>query len=202
MHSKQIVPFYYIRIAFLNQVRQTLQRFTFRLLKLVRIDNDQFFPPGVIGKRDTHDVVVIAGVTAPGYSEHFELHAFQLLEPQILEQRAPSRAEVMLNRIGKCEEIASRVLESVPKCNQFLPAIDGNQPAILQNAPEFFRFDAEIDYIRVGPYKWVERLDVGNCRSIYFPAMHAHGAGFAQFNGHNPRRLVNAKEQRVFLKFH
>jgi len=32
--------------------------------------------------------------------------------------------------------------------------------------------------------------------------MHAHGAGFAQLNGDNPRGRVRAEEQGIFLKFH
>jgi hypothetical protein len=32
--------------------------------------------------------------------------------------------------------------------------------------------------------------------------MHTHSAGFAQLNGHNPRRRIRAEEKRVFLKFH
>ena len=106
-------------------------------------------------------MIVVAGVIDPGYSEHFELHAFQLFEGQILEQSASSCSEVMLNRIGKREEIAAGVLESVAERNQFLPAIDCDEPAVLQIAPEFFRLDAKIDNVGVGPDKRVKRLDVG-----------------------------------------
>ena len=108
----------------------------------------------------------------------------------------------MLHGIRKREEVAPRVFESVAKCYQFLPAIDGDEPSVLQIAAELFCLDAKIDYIRVGPDKWVERLDVGNGRSICFAAMYAHSPAFAQFNGHDPRRRISAKEQRVFLEFH
>ena len=40
----------------------------------------------------------------------------------------------------------------------------------------------------------MEWLDVGDCRAICFPPVHAHGAAFAQLNGHNPRRRVRAEE--------
>src|SRR5438045_51201 len=86
--------------------------------------------------------------------------------------------------------------------DQFLPAIDGDEPSVLQIAAELFCLDAKIDYIRGGPDKWVERLDVGNGRSICFAAMYAHSPAFAQFNGHDPRCRISAKEQRVFLEFH
>ncbi len=174
---------------------------------LFAIDDDQFFPAGVVRESDAHDVIV-AGVAAPGYSpasgysEHFELHAFQFLEGQILEQRASSCGEVMLNRIGEREKIATGVFESVAKRNQFLPAIDGDEPAIFQIAAQFFRLDAKIDNIGVCPDKRMKRLDVGNGRPICFPPMHTHGAAFAQLNGDNPRRQVRAEEQRVFLEFH
>src|SRR4029077_3331318 len=108
----------------------------------------------------------------------------------------------MLNRIGKREEIAAGVFESVPKRNQFLPTIDGDQPSVLPIAPELLCLDAKIDNVGVGPDKRMKRLDVGNGRTIWFPAMHTHGAGFAQLNSHNPRRRVCAEEKCVFLKFH
>src|SRR5207244_13379078 len=123
-------------------------------------------------------MIVITGVAAPGYSERFKLHAFQLFEAQILEQCASSCGKVMLNRIGEREEIATGVFESVAKRNQFLPAIHCDEPAVLQIAPEFFRLDAKIDNVRVGPDKRVKRLDVGYRRTIVFPLMHAHGAAF------------------------
>ena len=149
-------------------------------------------------------MIVLTGVirTRRDHSEHFELHAFQLLEGQILEQCASSCREIMLNRIGEREEIAAGVFESVAKRNQVLPAIDCDEPAVLQIAPEFLRLDAKIDNVRVGPDKRVKRLDVGSGRTIRFPPMHTHGAGFAQLDGYNPRRRIRAEEQRVFLKFH
>src|SRR5712675_2545901 len=108
----------------------------------------------------------------------------------------------MLNRIGKREEIAAGVFESVTKRNQFLPAIDCDEPAVLQIAPELLSLDPKIDNVGVRPDKRMKRLDVGNGRTIWFPSMHTHGAGFAQFNGDDSRRRVRAEEQRVLLKFH
>ncbi len=108
----------------------------------------------------------------------------------------------MLHRVGEGEEIAHCVFESVAKCYQFLPAIDGDKPPVLQIPSKFFRLDAKIDNVRVGPDKWVERLDVGSGRSICFAAVHAHSPAFAQLNGHDARRRIGAKEQRVFLEFH
>src|SRR5262249_55612262 len=115
---------------------------------------------------------------------------------------AASCSEIMLNRIAKREEITAGAFESVAKRDQFLPAIDCDKPPVLQIASEFLRLDPKIDNVGVGPDKRVKRLDVGNCRTICFPAMHAYSAGFAQLSGHNPRRWIRAKEQRVFLKFH
>src|SRR5438034_8053526 len=108
----------------------------------------------------------------------------------------------MLNRIGKREKIAAGVFEAVAKRNQILPAIDCDEPAVLEIAAEFFRLDAKIDNVRVGPDKRMKRLDVGNGRTICFPPMHTHGAAFAQLDSHDPRRRVPTEEQRVFLKFH
>src|SRR5260370_37872028 len=108
----------------------------------------------------------------------------------------------MLNRIGKREEIAAGVFESVAKRNQFLPAIDCDEPAVLQIAPELLSLDPKIDNVGVRPDKRVKRLDVGNGRTIWFPSMHTHDAGSAQLNSHHPRRRVCPEEKRVFLKFH
>src|SRR4030095_13412341 len=115
MRTKQIVAFDYIRIAFFDECGESPERVSLGFFYVVRIDDDQFFPAGVVRESDAHDVIVVAGVAAPGYSEHFELNAFQLLEGQILEQRAASCGEIMLNRIGKREEIAAGVFESVTK---------------------------------------------------------------------------------------
>src|SRR5436305_11009148 len=138
------MAFDYIRIAFFNKRGESSDRVSFRFFYVARIDNDQFFPAGIIRQRNTHHVIVVAGIAAL-YSEQFELHAFELLEGQILEQRASSSSEIMLDRIGKCEEIATSVLKSVAKPYQFLPAIDCDEPAVLQIAPEFLRFHAEIN---------------------------------------------------------
>src|SRR5437879_761843 len=48
----------------------------------------------------------------------------------------------------------------------------------------------------------MERLDLGDCRSIFFPAISAHCSGLAQLNGDNARGRISAKKQRVFLEFH
>src|SRR6185369_11657995 len=119
-----------------------------------------------------------------------------------LKQRAASCSEVMLNRIGKCEKIAARVFDSVAEPDQLLPAIDCDEPAVLQIAVEFFRLDAEVDNVRVCPDKRMKWFEIGDGRTICFPPMHTHGAGFAQLNGHNSRRRVRAEKQRVLLKFH
>ena len=117
---------------------ESSERVSFRFFYVARIDNDQFFPAGVVRQSDAHHVIVVAGVipTRRDYSEHFELHAFQFLEGQILKQGASSCSEIMLNRIGKREEIAAGVLKSVAKRNQFLPAIDGDEPARTSGCPE------------------------------------------------------------------
>src|SRR4029453_9783989 len=106
MNTEQIVALDHIGIAFFDQCGESPERVSFRFFYVVRIDNDQFIPAGVVRERDAHRVIVVAGVTA-GSSEHFELYAFQLLEGEILEQCAAGRSEVMLNRIGKREEIAA-----------------------------------------------------------------------------------------------
>src|SRR5919198_446345 len=119
----------------------------FGFLKIVWIDNDQFFPPGVVRERDANDVIVIAGVSATGYGKHFDLHSLQCFERQIFEQRAASCSEIMLNRICECEEVASGAFQSVAERDQFLPAIDRDEPTVLQIGPKFFTLNAEIDNV-------------------------------------------------------
>ena len=84
------MAFDYIRIAFFDKCGESPERVSLGFFYVVRIDNNQFFPAGVVRERDAHDVIVVAGVTASGYRKHFELHAFEFLEGQILEQGASS----------------------------------------------------------------------------------------------------------------
>src|SRR4030095_3462902 len=116
--------------------------------------------------------------------------------------RASSCCEVMLDGIGESEEIAAGVFESVAQGDEFFPAIDRDQPAIPEIALKLFGFDAKIDNIGVAPDKWVERLDVGNGRSVRFPAIALNRSSLAEFNCDNARGWISAEEQRVLLKFH
>jgi hypothetical protein len=111
--------------------------------------------------------------------QHFELHTFEFFKREFFEQCPAGCSEIMLNGIGEGEEIATGAFESVAERNQFLPAIDSDEPAVIQIAPKFFRFDTEIDNVRVGPDKRMKWLYVGDCRSICFPTMHPNGAAFA-----------------------
>src|SRR5882762_5229480 len=108
----------------------------------------------------------------------------------------------MLHRIGEGEEIAPSAFKPVAQCDEFLPAIDRDQPAVLETALKLFRFDTKIDNVRVAPNKWVKRLDVGNGRSVCFPAINLNRASFAEFNGDNAWRWISAEEQCVLLEFH
>src|SRR2546423_6146337 len=108
----------------------------------------------------------------------------------------------MLDWIGEREEIAPCVFESVAQSDEFLPAIDSDQPAILEIALKLFGFDAKIDNIRVAPDKWVERLNVGDGRFVRFPTINLNRSSLAEFNGHNARRWIRTEEQCVLLKFH
>ena len=122
------MAFDYVRIAFFDECRESPQCVSLGFFYVVRIDDDQFLPSGVVRKSDAHDVL---GVTAPICRKHLKLHSFEFFEREILEQRASSRSEIMLNRIGQREEIAAGILESVAKRNQFLPAIDCDEPAVF-----------------------------------------------------------------------
>src|SRR5262249_21020482 len=108
----------------------------------------------------------------------------------------------MLDRIGKGEEIAPRILQSVSESDQFFPTVDRDQPAELQIAFELLGFDSEIDNVRVSPNKRMERLDVGGCRSILFATINFDRAGLAKLNRDDARRRVRAKEDFVLLEFH
>ena len=136
MHAKQIVAFDYVRIALFDERGESLERVSLRFFNVVWIDDDQFFPAAVVRERDAHDMIVSvgigdrgAGVTDSGYSierKHFKLQALQFFKGQILEQRVARSGEVMLHRIGKREEIATGIFQSIPQRDQFLPAIDSD----------------------------------------------------------------------------
>src|SRR4029453_798152 len=107
----------------------------------------------------------------------------------------------MRYRIGEGEEIASSVLQTITQADEFLPAIDRDQPAVLETALKLFGFDAKIDNVRIAPNKWVERLNVGNGRSICFPAINLNRSSFAEFNRDNAGRWISAEEKGVLLEF-
>ena len=152
----------------------------------------------MVGERDAHDAIVLA----VGKRQHFELHPLQFFQRQFFEQCAARRGEVMLHRIVEGEESAACFFETVAQCDQFLPTIDRDQPSVFEIAPELLGFNAEIDDVRVGPNKRMERLHVGDCRSVPFTSINLHRAGLAELDGNNSRRRVGAKKQRVFFQFH
>src|SRR6476660_558644 len=90
MNTEQIVAFDYIRIAFFDKCGESPDRVSLGFFYIVRIDKDQFFPARVVRQRDAYGVIVGAGVTDPGYRKHFELHPFEFLKCQILEQSTSS----------------------------------------------------------------------------------------------------------------
>src|SRR5262245_58864742 len=147
-------------------------------------------------------MIFVAGLIDPACREHFDLHSFQFYKRQVFKQGTPGRSEIVLHRIGQREEIASRVFQSVAQCDEFFPAIDRNQPAILEIALKLFGFDAKIHNIRVAPDEWVKWLNISNGRSGCLPAINVNCSSFAEFNGDNAGRWISAEEQRVLLEFH
>src|SRR5439155_17452323 len=108
----------------------------------------------------------------------------------------------MLHRVSEREEIASGIFQSIPQRDQFLPAIHGDQPAILEIALEFFGFDTEIDNVAVSPDERMERLDIHNSRTIRFSSVNFNCSSFAEFDGDNSRRRISAEKECIFLEFH
>src|SRR5947207_2902651 len=86
--------------------------------------------------------------------------------------------------------------------DQFLPAVDRDQPTKFQIAFELFRFDSKIDNVRVRPNERVEWLNISRCRSILFATVNLDRAGFAELDCHNSRCRISAEKDSVFLKFH
>src|SRR6266404_7769662 len=161
IEPEQVVTFDYIRIALFDERGESLQRVALRFLKVFWIDNDQFFPAGVVGDCNAHDMIVVAFKR-----QHFELHSFQFFKRQILKQCAARGREIMLHWVREREEVAPGILQSVTQRDEFLPTIDGDQPAILEIAAKFLGFDAKIDYVAVSPDKWMEWFNVRACRPI------------------------------------
>src|SRR6266481_8074563 len=102
-----------VRITFLDKCGESLERVSFGFLNVVWIDNNQFFPAAVVRESDAHEMIVPAGVTAPGYRKHFQLHSLQFFKWKIFEQCPACGREVVLHRIGESEEIAPGILQSV-----------------------------------------------------------------------------------------
>src|SRR5207245_7233036 len=91
----------------------------------------------------------------------------------------------MLDGISERKEIAPGFFEAVTQRDQFLPAVDGDAPTVFKIAGEFFSLDAKIDNIGVAPNEWMERLDVGDCRTIFSTPVNFYRAGFPQFDCNN-----------------
>ena len=60
-----------------------------RFLDILRIDQDQFLPAGIVGKRDAHDVIgrergIGQIVIAAGKREDFELRVASVLQTEVV----------------------------------------------------------------------------------------------------------------------
>ena len=108
MNPKQIMTFDHIRIALFDERSESPKRVSFGFLDVFWIDNDQFFPAGVVRDCNAHDVIVVAFKR-----QHFELHSFQFFKRQIFEQGAARGREVMLHRVREREEVAPGAFQSV-----------------------------------------------------------------------------------------
>src|SRR5690242_16665838 len=92
MNAKEIMTFDDVRIAFFDQRSEPLNRGVLGVRQLFRINNDQFFPTGVVRNGDACNVIAVAGIGDPGagtigagYNNNLELHSFELFELQVLE---------------------------------------------------------------------------------------------------------------------
>ena len=59
IEPKQIMTFDHIRIALFDERGESLERVALRFLNVFWIDNDQFFPAGVIRDCNAHDVIAV-----------------------------------------------------------------------------------------------------------------------------------------------
>src|SRR5262249_26784436 len=60
MNPKQIMTFDHIRVALLNERGEPLERITLGFLNVFWINDDQFFPAGVVRDCNAHDVIAVA----------------------------------------------------------------------------------------------------------------------------------------------
>src|ERR1044071_2318136 len=72
MSPKQIMTFNHIRVALFDERSESPKRASLRFLDVLWIDNDQFFPAGVVRDCNAHQMIVVALER-----QHFELHSFQ-----------------------------------------------------------------------------------------------------------------------------
>ena len=106
------------------------------------------------------------------------------------------------NSLNNVRPVAVRFLEAVAQSDQFLPTINRDQPAVLQVAFELLGLNSKIDNIGVAPDKWMERLDVGDGRSVLSAAIELYRSCFTQLNRNDARHRVRTKEHPVLLQFH
>src|SRR2546423_12057551 len=68
INPKQIMTFDHIRVALFDERGESLKRVALRFLNVFWIDNQQFFPAGVVRDCNAHDVIALAFER-----QHFEL---------------------------------------------------------------------------------------------------------------------------------
>jgi hypothetical protein len=108
----------------------------------------------------------------------------------------------MLHGIGECEEVAASRFKTVAQGDQLLPAVNRNQPTVLEITGQFFGLEAKIDNVRTAPNERMERFYVGASRSVSFAAIDTDGASLTELDPDDPRSRICAKKHRVFLEFH
>ena len=109
-----VVPLDDVRVALPNRPHQPLQHVLFGQPAGV----DDVVPAAVVAQRNDHDAVLgpLGVRERPRLRHHFdvELHAVQVVERQVLEQRSAALHEVLLRRIGDAVDAGARLRLQVP----------------------------------------------------------------------------------------
>src|SRR4030095_7234550 len=100
---------------------------------------------------------------------------------QLLKQSATGRAQVMLDGIAQGEKVAPGLLQAVTQCDQFLPAVDGNEPVVFQIPGEFLRIlEPEIGDIPIGPHERMKEFHVHRGAAVFLPTINVYRSGLTE----------------------
>ena len=161
---EKIVPFDYVRIAFLNNCRELFERVMFGLLSAFSGSTTMSCSQPLLSDKAMLAIGFCdasARSLSPVGESTSSCIRFSSSNGSCLNKVRPSGAEIMLHRIAQGEETAPRFFQAVAQRDQLFPAIDGDEPIVSQVTGKFLCvLEPEIGDIAIRPDKGMKRLNI------------------------------------------